>query len=110
MSDPITPAPAVEDSLAAVVGRIQQTILALPRFRPADPDLARSFDQVAADLLDTLIQTAQAAAVDRSAVALAAELAQQRRDHALASQKLRDETDIAMKGLSVPFPFPKVGT
>lgn len=96
--------PALEDRLSAVAGRIQSTLISLPRFRPADPDLARQFDALTTDLLTSLVEITAAAAVDEAAIILAKDLSAQRKEVALASQKLRDQTDIAMAGQTIPFP------
>ncbi len=93
----------LEDRLGAVVDRIRQTILDAPRFRPSDAALAADYDKQTASLLQSLVEISAAAAVDRASIMVAADLAQQRKDHALAMQKQRDESDAAMRERAIPF-------
>lgn len=95
MSDPV-PAPltADENRLSAAVARIRQNIIDVQQFRPADQAMAAKFDQFNADMMQTLIETTQAAAVDQAAIILAKDISAAQRDFMLTAQKFRDQADV----------------
>ena len=103
MSDQSVPStPALEDRLSAVVVQIRQALISLPRFRPADSELAAAFDAVTSSLIQTAIDISAAAAVDHAAIMVALELAAQRKAHNLAMQELQATQD-NMPRPTIPF-------
>ncbi len=97
----------VEQRMTAAVARMRDTLLAMPKFRPTVPELAEQFDEMNAEILDTLIEVSQAAAIDERALIFAKDRSDARNARLLAEQKMRGDYDVAMASLSgqvlVPF-------
>ncbi len=106
MSDTSTipPTTANADRLNAVVGRLQNTILSLPRFRPADATLAADFDNLSSDLLQTMVECSQAAAVDQASIAVALNVIDKGNKASAESQQLRADTMAKMAERALSFP------
>lgn len=107
--------PSIQERLKVVVERLQAAMIAMPRFRPADVSLSQDYDALQASILSSLVDLSAIAAVDRHATAVAIELAKQRKEFAMESQKLRDATDKAMQAQSDAIaqnfvPFKKAAT
>jgi len=106
MSDTSTipPTTANAERLTAVVGRLQTTILSLPRFRPADATLAADFDKLSSDLLQTMVECVQAAAVDQASIAVALQVIDRNNKAAAESVQMRSDTMLKMAERAVTFP------
>lgn len=85
---------ADENRLSAAVARIRQNIIDVQQFRPTDAALAQKFDAFTSDMLQTLIETTQAAAVDQASIILAKDISSAQQDFMQAAQKQRDQADI----------------
>lgn len=92
----------IEERLSAVAGRIQSALVLLPRFRPTDRQLADEFDEMTADMVQTLIEVTRAAAVDEASIIVAKDLAQQRRNFAIETQKQRDQAAADFRSKALP--------
>lgn len=97
----------VEERLNAVAERIKAALLALPKFRPECPVAAKDFDQMTAEMVDTLVEVSQAAAIDERALIFAKDRSDARHARMLSEQKLRGDYDAMMASLSgqVMLPF-----
>lgn len=109
MSDALDPTTPNADRLVGVVGRLQQTILMLPRFRPADVTAAAEFDKLQADLLQTMVNVTQAAAVDQASIAVAVSLIEKNIQAAKESQQNRGDLMVRMAERAVTFPIKGAG-
>jgi hypothetical protein len=89
--------PTPQERLKAVVAGLQDDLVAMPKFRPADVALAQDFDACTARRLAMLIELSAIAAVDRHATAVAIEVAKQRKEFNLAAQKQQADADVAMQ-------------
>ena len=107
MSDSNTPPTVNSERLMAVAGRLQNAVLALPRFRPADVAAASDFDKVLADLLQTMVEASQAAAVDQASIAVAMNLIERGNQSLAAQSQLRADVMAKMAERAVTFPISK---
>lgn len=94
----------IEDRLNAVAGRIKNALLLLPKFRPSG-EPGEQFDEMISEMVETLIEVSQAAAIDERSLILAQDLSKMRQDDLLASQKNRDQHDAAMTEIVGNLPF-----
>ena len=90
----------VEERLSATVISLRDLLTTLPKFRPTVPELAAEFDMKMQELLDTLIQVSQAAAIDERALIFAKDRSDARNARLLSEQKMRGEYDVTMANLA----------
>jgi len=95
----------VDQRLGDVADRLKVTLLALPAFRPPGGEQALAFDAVVSDLVDTLVEIAQAAAIDERSLILAQDLSKMQQEDVAAAQKSREQHDAAMLEIVGNLPF-----
>lgn len=105
MSDTQDPTMPNADRLKSVVGNLQQTILALPRFRPPGIEQAADFDKLQADLLQTMVDVTQAAAVDAASIAVALSMIDRGQKALAESEKTRADVTAKMAERVLTFPI-----
>ncbi len=109
MPDSFDPTTPNAERLQGVVGSLQQTILTLPRFRPTSESAAADFDKLLSDLLQTMVQVTQAAAVDAASIAVALNVIDRSQRSLAESEKLRAATMAEMAQRAVTFPLIQKG-
>src|SRR5690349_3078517 len=108
-SDTTQPPSTVETLLNSVSDRLQQIMLALPRFRPTEANSVQNdFDNLSKELLACIVDIAAAAAVDERALAFSQQQLEFRAQRELELQKLRQTADEVMR--QPVYPFPQKGT
>lgn len=85
---------ADEDRLAAAVARLRQNIVDAYQFRPTDEAKMPAFNQFLNDLLETLIETTSAAAVDKAKIIVTKDLSALRQQTQTAAMQLQAQADI----------------
>lgn len=107
MSDTFDPTTPNADRLKGVVGDLQQAILSLPRFRPAETAQAVEFDKLLAGLLQTMVNVTQAAAVDQASIAVALSMIDRGQKTLTESEKNRGDLMAKMAERALTFPISK---
>lgn len=112
MPDQATPTTvADEDRLSAAVVRLRQNVIDAHQFRPADETKLPAFNQFLDDMLQTLIETTTAAAVDRSKIIVTKDLSAQRQQFQLEAmaQRSQDDIDNRKVGAAIAASLLKIG-
>ncbi len=96
MSDPVLTIPTVadEDRMSAAVCRLRKNIVDAHKFRPVDAALHPDFDAFLDDLLQTLIETSTAAAIDKATIIVTKDISAQRQQAQLEALQVRAQFDL----------------
>lgn len=94
MSDQAVLPDADEDRMSAVVCRLRKNIVDAYRFRPADADLQKEFNAFLDDMLQTLIETTTAAAIDKASIIVTKDVSAQRQQFLMEAQQIRQQMDL----------------
>jgi hypothetical protein len=83
-----------EDRMSAAVVRLRKNVVDAYKFRPTDAALQSDFNTFLDDMLQTLIETTTAAAIDKAKIIVTKELSMQRQQFQLEALQMRSQTDV----------------